>query len=170
MPFLFPTPGYPSELLHLPTDGPLRHDDCPHVDTAFRRLLLPAQCDLVSEERQSLLPVGSREGHAVGGRSWRPQGRMLCHCLHVVGLLAAQLGLLLGLQRTPNSGPPEWRPVSYLPVATRPVHLSCVRNARCLEGFWRRREAVLLWILLFGSELLIKLGEKEKIRMSYSFT
>lgn len=41
---------------------------------AFRKCLLPTQCDLLGEERQSLLPIGSQLGDAVGRRCWQPQG------------------------------------------------------------------------------------------------
>lgn len=81
------------------------------------------------------------------------RGGLPCHCLHggCVGLLAAQLSLLLGLRWTPSSRPPQRRPVFCLPVTTWPVHLSCVRNARCLEGGWRQgEETFLLWIILLG--------------------
>lgn len=138
VPFLFQTPGCLTEIPHLQIDWHFSWDDCPNVDKAFGWFCWPTHCDLLSEERQSLLLVGSQWGDAVGRSQGvlAASGGLLCHCLHweSVGLLVGQLLLLLGLQWTPGSRPPGRKPVSYLSVSMQPVHLSCVRSARCLEG------------------------------------
>lgn len=102
------------------------------------------------------------------GRRRGERGALLCRCLHwaCTGLLAGQLLLLLGLQRTPSSRPPKQRPVSHSLVAVRPVHLSHVRITGRLEGVWRQREA----FTLLGSESLMELGENKELRMMRSVT
>lgn len=75
VPFSAQTRGCLSERLYVQFDWLLSHEDYPSVDMAFGRFLLPTQCDLLGEERQSFLPVGSRLGDAGGRSCWQPYGR-----------------------------------------------------------------------------------------------
>ena len=88
----------------------------------------------------SLLLVDSPLEDAWGRRPGE-RGGLACRCLYwaCAGLLARQLLPLPGLWWTLSGRPPGQRPVSYLLVAMWPVHLGCLRMARCLEGVWREK-------------------------------
>lgn len=99
--------------------------------------------------------------------NWRVCAATVC-----LGDLLASAGQLHGqwlysLVETASIRPPRHRPVSYLSVPMRPIHLSCLRKARCLEGVRRFREACLPWLTSLGTNFLGEPG-RSTARLMYS--